>query len=323
MIGSSDEVEEIILALNEREANIDYDAGIYRRRYSLSKDIKNIPAGSQQRCPMVDDQVTQVLSISGGIRLIVGLKVLGLDSIPDALESICGPGGKWGDLSGLQFETIRSGENALRRSLEKKMENPRVLFIKPSKNEAERFIKFCERNSLVMAGHIIPVFLLDAQNRENRDLALRRGAVSLSPWGHQMLRAYLEEAELLSLDSREYRNAILNVTGGAPKALMQLSMELGKKGNNLTLEDINIISTSMAELYFELEPELYKLLSLMMETDNLVDYCVLREIISVETSEELGASLQVLEMVGMIEMHDPSYGVIRLSRMAKIAKNNF
>lgn len=317
MIGSLDEVEEIIMALNEREANVDYDAGIYRRRYKLSKGNKQ--TSLPNRCPLVDSQITALLKPGMEARIVIGLKELGLGILPGAVEAICGPNGNWDEFQGLSFETAGTGQKEFRRSFEKSSVGRKILFVKPDKRDAERLMKFCEAHSHVLDGRITPIFLLDAQIRENRDLAIRRGALALRPWGHQMLRAFLEETELTSLDSREIRNFLLDKTGGLPEQLVQLCLQIGKDSSKKKINDIQSELKNVSLPTFKSDMELSRLLEVMIETDTVEDYQALDGILN-EIGEDLRDSASILEMLGMIEKYDPTDGVLRLSRLAHLVK---
>jgi hypothetical protein len=318
MIGSSDQVDEILLALNEREANVDYDSGIYRRRYQPQKSAKGLELRKQPRMPLVDGQMSKLLNQASGVQMIIGLRELGLDEVPEAIESGCGPSGKWNDREGLIFEKLVITQKALRRVLDKCTEANLFVFMKPGKQDSEKFAKFCDEHPNVISGQVTPVILLDARSKIDRDLALRRKAIALKPWGHQMLRAHLEESDALALDNREIRDALLDVTGGMPSPLIKLVAQLCENGGSVRAEAVRDFAPNVTLPDFGGEAELSKLLESMIETDAVDDYNALEEIFQAETGEILDDAVGILEMLGLVEQHDPMRGLLRLSRLAQM-----
>ena len=320
MIGSQSEVYEILISLNDREANIDYDSGVYRRSYVSGNAGRDVEVVDQKRCPLTDAQVDSILVPQGRSQIVCGLPELGLNDILEALEGICGVAGVWGECRGILIKEVQPTPTAVRRALDSRRgtSSLEVLILRPDWNQVETLIRICDRHPAVRERKVAPVYLLDARDSQKRRFAVDRDPIALQPWGHQMLRAHLEEIDEVGLDRRDLREAMLDATAGLPGELLKLVRALHRDATGLTQSDICSRVDRDSVYAFDIDDSLRETVNAMFETESLSDYNLLVGLIEDETGEDFKHVTRILELLGFVEQHHPSTGLFRLSRLHRI-----
>lgn len=89
-------------------------------------------------------------------------------------------------------------------------------------------ISWLEGQPRVLDNQVRPVIILDAADRDMRELASRRHEQSqfLTAWGAEMIRVHLHHIEKTELDFPPLRNAILKAAGGIPTGTVRLIREM-------------------------------------------------------------------------------------------------
>lgn len=110
-----------------------------------------------------------------------------------------------------------------------------VCYTPQSGRGAQQALEYLERRHEVLSGAVRPVLLLDAADRELREMAIRRArapeeGIWLAAWGSEMLRVLLNNLES-NLDSKPFRTAVLEATGGVPSDTIQLVKEIVHGGD--------------------------------------------------------------------------------------------
>ena len=281
-----------------------------------------------KRNPLTDSQMGVLLYRQyHGCHFVAGLSALGLRDVPVAVEAVIGPGQSWGDIKGIEVATASNI-----RSFRKEIDNAtkaraitrvlKLLFMRPEEKEVEDLISFAERSKQVISGVVRPVFLLDVANDKFRDIAIRREAIVLMPWGHEMLRAYLREAEATNLDTREQRKDMLRLTGGIPRSLCKVVNRYARYLGRISPEDIAKEVPGSDFFHNLLGNELREALATLEETDTIEDYETMIELLCADTTfcgpEDI---LPDLKMLGIVQAHDPSEGHLSLSAFGQLMRH--
>ena len=328
MLGSDNDIIESILNIEDLEAEIDYDASSYRRAYVPKGPAGDLPASDMKRNPLTDSQMGVLLHRQyPGCRFVAGLSALGLRDVPGAVEAVIGPGQTWGDIKGIEVATVSNI-----RSFRKEIDNAakgqvttrvlKLLFMRPEEKEVEKLISFAERSKQVISGVVRPVFLLDVANDKFRDIAIRREAIVLMPWGHEMLRAYLREVEATNLDTREQRKELLRLTGGVPSTLCQVVNHYARYPGRISPEDLAKKVPGSDFFQIRLSNEVREALATLEETDTIEDYETMIELLCAGTTfrgpEDI---VPDLKMLGIVQAHDPLEGYLSLSALGQLMRH--
>ena len=136
-----------------------------------------------------------------------------------------------------------------------------------------------------------------------RDIAIRREAIALMPWGHEMLRAYLREVETTNLDTREQRKEMLRLTGGVPSTLCLL-VNRSRYPGRISPQDLakEVPGSDFSQIL--LSSEVREALATLEETDTIEDYETMMELLCAGTtfrgSEDI---VPDLKMLGIVQAH--------------------
>ena len=193
--------------------------------------------------------------------------------------------------------------------------------MRPEEKVVEELIAFAERSKQVISGVVRPVFLLDVANNKFRDIAIRREAIALMPWGHEMLRAYLREVETTNLDTREQRKEMLRLTGGVPSTLCQL-VNHSRYPGRISPQDLakEVPGSDFSQIL--LSSEVREALATLEETDTIEDYETMMELLCAGTTfrgpEDI---VPDLKMLGIVQAHDPSEGHLSLSALGQLMRH--
>ena len=327
MLGSDNDIIESILDIEDLEAEVDYDASSYRRAYLPKGSASDLRVDEMKRNPLTDSQMGMLLQRQyHGCRFVAGLSALGLRDVPVAVEAVIGPAQTWGDMKGIKVVTASNI-----RSFRKEIDNAakgrataralKLLFMRPEEKVVEELIAFAERSKQVISGVVRPVFLLDVANNKFRDIAIRREAIALMPWGHEMLRAYLREVETTNLDTREQRKEMLRLTGGVPSTLCQL-VNRSRYPGRISPQDLakEVPGSDFSQIL--LSSEVREALATLEETDTIEDYETMMELLCAGTTfrgpEDI---VPDLKMLGIVQAHDPSEGHLSLSALGQLMRH--
>ena len=327
MLGSDNDIIESILDIEDLEAEVDYDASSYRRAYLPKGSASDLRVDEMKRNPLTDSQMGMLLQRQyHGCRFVAGLSALGLRDVPVAVEAVIGPAQTWGDMKGIKIVTASNI-----RSFRKEIDNAakgrataralKLLFMRPEEKVVEELIAFAERSKQVISGVVRPVFLLDVANNKFRDIAIRREAIALMPWGHEILRAYLREVETTNLDTREQRKEMLRLTGGVPSTLCQL-VNRSRYPGRISPQDLakEVPGSDFSQIL--LSSEVREALATLEETDTIEDYETMMELLCAGTTfrgpEDI---VPDLKMLGIVQAHDPSEGHLSLSALGQLMRH--
>ena len=329
MLGSDNDIIESILNIEDLEAEVDYDASSYRRAYLPKGSASDLRVAEMKRNPLTDSQMGMLLQRQyHGCRFVAGLSALGLRDVPVAVEAVIGPAQTWGDIKGIEVVTA-SNIRSFRKEIDSATKGRataralKLLFMRPEEKVVAELIAFAERSKQVISGLVRPVFLLDVANDAFRDIAIRREAIVLMPWGHEMLRAYLREAEATNLDTREQRKEMLRLTGGIPSTLCQVVNRYARYSERILPEDMEKEVPGSDLFQNLLSNEVREALATLEETDTIEDYETMIELLCAGTTfrgpEDI---VPDLKMLGIIQTHDPSEGHLSLSALGQLMRHS-
>ncbi|KOF13186.1 hypothetical protein AC244_32095 [Ensifer adhaerens] len=226
MLGSTEDIEQSLLELGEKDPSISYDRSIHRRPYdpqAVTSNQRDWPYS-----PLTDLQIERLLSKEGGLRIVCGLDTLGLGKVGTALKRMSETAQLPGALRPDIVVTIANTIGELRNAVEKNKGNMSrltvVIRMPDNSRDAETEIGWIERQSKVIDGDVRPIILLDASNEKMRGIATGRPETTefLQAWGAEMLRIHLHNFDLTSFDTPAQRAAILSATGGIPTDTIKL-----------------------------------------------------------------------------------------------------
>lgn len=226
MLGSTEDIEQSLLELGEKDPSISYDRSIHRRAYDPQIAISN--QRDWPYSPLTDLQIERLLSKEGGLRIVCGLDTLGLGKVGTALKRMSEttqlPGALRPDIVVTIANTIGELRNAVESNKGNMSRLSVVIRAPDSSRDAESEIGWFERQPKVIDGNVRPIILLDASNEKMRSIATGRPEATefLQAWGAEMLRIHLHNFDLTSFDTPAQRAAILSATGGIPTETIKL-----------------------------------------------------------------------------------------------------
>jgi len=226
MLGSGDDIYHALQEIEERDPSVAYERATHRRRY---------PSNASQRqedwpyTPLDDLQIERIVSSdTAPVQIICGLEILGLSKVCPSLKRMA----EVGHLPGAPNDEIVVEEakttKELRQIIDRKHQTKGLMTIAiyepPGIDDAQKTIDWLERQQVVLNRTVRPLIILSASNAELRGLAIRRGDQTqfLRAWGAEMIRVHLNEVEKTDLDKPEFRQTILEATGGIPAETQQI-----------------------------------------------------------------------------------------------------
>lgn len=313
MLGQETEIIEALSTLYEREGKIDYDPSTYHRAYKA-------PSGARQmlRSPLSDSQFQRLLDPKApGCKFITGLPIMGLRNVADAVRHILvGFGNCWGEvanISAIEASCDTFSKEVRSTQATRGMKKIKLVFVRPKAGQIDQLITFAESRSEVTAGDVRPVFLLDATDENLRNIAVRRDAIVLQPWGHEMLRTYLHEEELDTLETREIREQILSTTGGIPGPLLAKVDELSRLSRRVGIDDIVPDFTNL-QIDQYLPGATHKMvLSYIESVSRKSEHDMLIEMLDEEGCEKPTDIIEDLYTLGFLRLYDKKRGTIDVS----------
>ncbi len=196
ILGSWEDAIDELEKIKDREGKPNYDKATYRRGVGIR-------ASRPLYMPLTDLQIERLLDpVAPGVKIVCGLKILGLDKIGKAFAKINEDLG----LPGSNSETvIQVEQTTTTKDFRKMLDAPisrgvgMTVLVHESDgtDDIEKLVEFAERHPKVIAGHLRPIFPVDALDSRMRHLAARRkeSSVYLSPWGVEMLRMHMRQIE--------------------------------------------------------------------------------------------------------------------------------
>jgi hypothetical protein len=220
MLGQLEQLDDEILKIADKEPRVDYDPNHYHRRVGPDHHI-------DRRAPLPDRTLAALFDPAApGVRILIAAPaVLGSDQAQILADLAEG----WNDGNGLlSGEVFRGQEADLRRLVGRPTKRRRVLVLQAQGAKAD-WITWLGQNAAVREGRLLPVFVgaPDVVARlwpreATSDVRIFRAR----PWERTMLRAWLSDSGLSLLDTPEIREALLDVSGGAPAILGRLRPSL-------------------------------------------------------------------------------------------------
>ncbi len=339
LIGTEEKAQETLETIAEFEQAEDYDASIYCQRIRR-KDV-------WERFPLPDDQLDMLLdSKNSNIRIIIGLEVLGVLELPQALKTICEQKKEMQTSETAEKEVILNvdiltnpSNNEISKSIQNYSGKKKILIIQLDKTATNenlyKIFNFLKNGTAVVNGNIFPVIILNAHEKTHREYYSEMKTAdynvslfSLAPWGKRMFRAYLRDLEEVSiLEKNMYYEKIQNITGGVPNEILKVVKRF--KDAQLTLDDeiINFLDEQPdVVLDFELESDLVRFLksiknskvldfSLPKVASTAEEYDFIKDIIE-EDGIDFRKTVDKFEMLTMLQQHSPSRGILHFSRLA-------
>ncbi len=219
MLGQLDQLEDEILKIAEKEPRVDYDPNHYHRRVSADHHI-------DRRAPLPDQTMAALFNTSApGVRAVIAAPaMLGNDQaqiIADLAEG-------WNDGKGLLSGAVFRGQEPDLRRLVDGVTGRMVLVLQAQSAKPD-WITWLVDHRAVREGRLLPVVVGAPEVVARlwpREAAARTQIFRAKPWERTMLRAWLSDSGLSLLDTPETREALLEVSGGAPAVLNQLRQGL-------------------------------------------------------------------------------------------------
>ncbi|WP_423208932.1 hypothetical protein E2976_02040 (plasmid) [Paracoccus yeei] len=325
MLGQEQEIVEALVHLHEREAEVDYDPSSYRKPYEPNGEVKR-DGSDIRRSPLSDGQIQNLLDPERpGCHFVAGLPIMGLREVPVAIEKIlAAAGNRWDKMTQVTC-TVIANDRELRREVDnskvtKGMSQVRLLFVQARAEDIHKIIAYAEKQPPVRSGDLRPVFLLDPSVEVLRDIAVQRQALILTPWGHEMLRAYLQEVEANALDTPDLRREILKLTGGIPQYIGQLARKNANRQGRITPTSIYPgFDPTEAKAYLPASPH-REVLGLLEDVDDLGTYYTLLEILASDGIRNVVDIITDLQVLGFVQALDHEAGRITLSAFGRFSQ---
>ncbi|TBG75754.1 hypothetical protein ELG69_27185 (plasmid) [Rhizobium leguminosarum] len=320
ILGSWEDAVDELEKIKDREGKPNYDKATYRRGVGIR-------ASRPLYMPLTDLQIERLLDPAApGVKIVCGLKLLGLDKIGRAFAKINEDLG----LPGSNAETVIQVEQTtttkeFRRLLDAPIGRGTGMTVlihdSDGSDDIEKLVEFAERHPKVIAGHVRPIFPVDALDSQLRHLAARRkeASVYLSPWGVEMLRMHMRQIEgPAELDTRDTRRRVLEASGGIPDQVVSAVQKL------ISAEDIKGALNELGEKFVPpqslLKEDLIACLEPLTVTDNPELYTMLDEDVRKRFGKDLETLLPDLQAMGLVERWSAKHGVFAPSALGEILR---
>ena len=324
MLGSREDVDHALLELAEKEPSVSYDRTIHRRRYDPEGKPVSVSRKQLPYSPLTDFAIERLLDRDEpGVKVVCGLKVLGLSKVPVAFRRIAEESSLPGLEKGAQSICEPASEKDIRAIFDaskKSDEGVKILLHRPqSADDAHKKIVWMDRQEAVLDGRILPIILLNAGDEDERALAIRLGesVEFLSAWGVDMLRVHLNNIEQSELDTKEMRENIMSKTGGIPADVVEFVAELARTG------DPKIVFGNWEGRCLDVKESLDPVIAAAVlnlgdvETLEKEDYHLLDELIREEAGADLATLGPDLFAIGLLSKWNPKRYVIQASALGR------
>ncbi|WP_044043509.1 hypothetical protein [Octadecabacter antarcticus] len=325
MLGSREDVDHALLELADKEPSVSYDRTIHRRRYDpagkhVSAAHKRLPYS-----PLTDFAIERLLDREEyGVKIVCGLKALGLSKIPVAFSRIFDGSSLPGMIKSAMEVSELNSEKEIRGLFDKSKKSDEIskilLHTPENAEDAYKKIEWMGRQEAVLDGRIRPFILLNAGDEGLRSLAIRfgDGAEFLTAWGAETLRIHLNNLERSELDTSEMRKRILEATGGIPMDVINLVADLSERADNIdaVFEEWERSRFDIAE---NLDEVLTAAVPLLENTKSKEEFLFLDELLRDETNADLLTLGPDLHAIGVLSKWDPKNFLLGLSSLGQLA----
>lgn len=322
MLGTDDDVINELTDLEKIEPPADYNPSTHRRVLSGVSDLSRL-RDARNISPLTDSQLREVLHSAEGnqeIQFITGAQLLGLYNVGKAIEDFSKTFYMNSEYPKLDVCVVKSESDyakAMRKGARSESQLKVVIAcsqkIGSNGKVVEKLINFTERLSAIKEGSIKSILVLDAVDNEMRQLAIRRNAIMLRPWGEDMLRTYLNLVEISDIsDTEDIRESILSRTGGIPNEIVQLvsMIKKGKVVESVEVAQVGNIARS--------DHRLSQAVSILVEAQSMID----EDRKNIEIAYEI-ASQEIRNKTG-VELDTIGYDLLALGALdAFVPGRNF
>jgi hypothetical protein len=319
MLGSEEDIYHALQEIEEKDPAVTYDRAIHRRRYATGNGSG---LDDWAHSPLTDLQTERLFHPDAHpVQIICGLETLGLGKVGVALKRISDNGRvPGGPETGLLVDVVKSPKE-LRSIIDRKdtssFKRSVVFFTPEDAAQTDEVIRWAERQPSVIDHRVMPILLLDAADRDKRDIATARmeQAQFLTPWGEEMVRMHLHQVEQMELDTKTIRSEILRATGGVPAEVVKLIRELRRQNDPMGFVKGWRTSLNTPEgLFLTAEGKTLRLLDLY----DGKDYSTFNELVQDETGKDLISVGPDLIAMGLISVWNPQDGRIRRSELGSL-----
>lgn len=212
MLGQEDDIERDILALSEREADVDYDAAVFCRRIKMGEGLP--------RSPLTDRVLAGVFDHTrAGLRIVAVAPVIVGRNVPVRLVELAR---QWTTLLGAGVSTqLHKGSSGQLRPLIDKAKKGRQLIVIETVWDV-KVARWLATHPNVVGRRVLPLWVVPADLTLADEFPSGAQVVRTGPWGDPMLRHWLREEGLNALDIRNMRREIMAVTGGSSERLLAI-----------------------------------------------------------------------------------------------------
>ncbi len=320
VLGSWDDAVDELGKIKDREGKPNYDKATYRRSVT--------PKNSRRLyMPLTDLQVERLLEQgTPGVKIVCGLKLLGLDKVGKAFVRIHEEIGLPGPVAGAnirieQTSTTKEFRRLLDAPSSRGVDMVVVVYEGSAPEETGRLVEFAERHSNVIGGGVRPIFPVDASHQSMRHLAARRKESSayIAPWGVEMLRMHMRQIEgPATLDTREVRQMILEATGGVPDQVV-LAVEILINADD-RLSAIEALRDKFGPSNSLIDRKMLSYLAPLTATDSLEFYAMLDEDVRGRFGLDLESIVPDLQAMGLVERWVPKRGIFAPSALGDLLR---
>jgi hypothetical protein len=322
MLGRREEIDDQIMRIHEKEPRVDYDATQFHRRITLDDPTRRSPFSDRALADLFDTN-------HSGVRIVVAALALWG---PDLAERLRDLASNWEDRSGRLFATLHAGPvSGLRATFQRSKAARHVVILPAESGWNEQSIEWLEQQPLVRTGKVVPVCLAAPNWLAARQLSgstkLHARIVTPRPWGEAMLRAWLDEFGLASLDERMVREELLEGSGGVPvllEAARPMLERIVAAGIDPAKElkdwaDTQRVSGEAAGLPVKCIAPLQELADLV--GDGQEDFSTLQELFSTAWANdkmELSRLLRLFADLGLLRHGDPVSEGVALTTLGRL-----
>lgn len=319
MLGSEEDIYHALQEIEEKDPAVTYDRAIHRRRYATGNGSS---LDDWAHSPLTDLQTERLFHPDAHpVQIICGLEPLGLSKVGVALKRISDNGRvPGGPETGLSVDVVKSPKE-LRAIIDRKdpssFKRSLVFFTPENAAQTDEVIRWAERQPSVIDHRVMPILLLDAADRDQRDIATARmeQAQFLTPWGEEMVRMHLHQVEQMELDTKTIRSEILRATGGVPAEVVKLIRELRRQNDPIGfVKGWRASSNTPEGLFLTAEGKTLRLLDLY----DGKDYRTFNELVLDETGKDLISVGPDLLAMGLLSVWNPQDGRIRRSELGSL-----
>lgn len=235
MLGQRSDIEDALLGISEREADVDYDDGTFYRRAP--------GADADHRAPLPDRELHRMFSETTGVSVVVCAKALFGAEVPKYLRDFAE---SWDSPTPVLRALVVDPDNrSIRQVVERSVEGRLALIVRWGWEES--IVDWLSNSPRVKSGKVTVTLLAEPGWLVRQVVAGGHGGGAsvfvAAPWGEAMLRYWMDDHGVRAFDDRATRDALLDASGGAPVRLARLREVLQRSsGNSVSTRIANIES---------------------------------------------------------------------------------